>query len=101
MAGKTVAEMTLADFVPYMSQYAKHAVATLCKEQGRQVDELDVQEVIDLANEYQSDAEVAVPFPCPRCGESASDYLVWDSLGEQVTCAMCGTTYTPGEEASA
>jgi hypothetical protein len=31
---------------------------------------------------------------CPRCGEDDHDRLVWDELGETVTCQQCGTKYT-------
>ena len=32
---------------------------------------------------------------CPACAENAVDRLVWDADGETVTCAVCGTVYTP------
>ena len=31
---------------------------------------------------------------CPKCGERNQDSLVWDD-SENVTCAICGTVYTP------
>lgn len=38
---------------------------------------------------------VACQFACRGCGERRMDALVWDEDGEKVTCATCGTTYTP------
>ena len=32
---------------------------------------------------------------CPLCGERRADFLTWDEDGTEVTCTMCGTTYTP------
>ena len=40
---------------------------------------------------------VADCFRCPICDENEMDKLTWDSKGELVTCATCGTTYEPGE----
>lgn len=36
-----------------------------------------------------------VDFPCPHCGESRVDLLVWLD-DEFVECASCGQTYRPG-----
>ena len=32
---------------------------------------------------------------CPECGETRTDWLVWDEYGETVTCTRCGHTYDP------
>lgn len=34
-------------------------------------------------------------FACPECGNRAMDLLEWDEDYEQVTCSICGMTYTP------
>jgi len=38
---------------------------------------------------------VEPPDGCPLCSERRADFLTWDEDGTQVTCTMCGTTYTP------
>ncbi len=38
---------------------------------------------------------VAPEDACPLCKERRADMLVWDEDGTQVTCTMCGCTYTP------
>ena len=37
-----------------------------------------------------------VDMPCPRCGESRVDFLVWLD-DEIVQCTSCGETYEPGQ----
>lgn len=39
---------------------------------------------------------VSLSDACPECGEAQVDALVWDDDGEEVTCATCQRTYTPG-----
>ncbi len=37
-----------------------------------------------------------VVFPCPDCGESDADRLIWQD-DEFVRCDSCGTIFCPGE----
>ncbi len=92
-----MAEMTLTDFLPYMSPHARRATRALAREQGKSIDDLDVEQVIARANEYRDGERVADRLGCPRCGETHMDRLEWDSAGERVTCTMCGAVYVPGE----
>lgn len=65
---------------------------------SRMIDADDLVEVLlaiaDRLDPPVGDTKNAVVFPCPDCGESNADSLIWrdDVL---VRCDTCGTVYSP------
>jgi uncharacterized Zn finger protein len=48
-----------------------------------------------MSNERWDRGLVEVGQECPKCGEDDMDSLVWNEDLDTVTCAKCGTVYTP------
>lgn len=44
---------------------------------------------------HSLESQVQPEDDCPKCGESRSDFLVWDEDGVEVTCQTCKTKYVP------
>jgi len=66
---------------------------------SRLIDADDLVEVLlaiaDRLDPPVGDMKNTVAFPCPDCGESNADRLVWQD-DEFVRCDTCGTVYSPG-----
>ena len=65
---------------------------------SREIDADDLVEILlaiaDRLDPPVGDTKNAVAFPCPDCGESHADRLVWQD-DECVRCDTCGTIYCP------
>jgi len=94
--GKKASEITVSMLLPYMRPEAQRAVADLAETQNVAVDDLDLDAVIERANEYRAQAGLVAPTAgCPECGEDRIDVLVWQEDGERVRCDTCGEVYKP------
>ncbi len=91
-------ELTIADAIREVTAAVQQAINDGYR--SRAIDADDLVEVL-LAIADRLDPPVPettneVAFPCPECGESDVDRLIWQD-DEFVRCDSCGTIFSPGE----
>lgn len=91
-------ELTIADAIREVTAAVQKAINDGYR--SRAVDADDLVEVLlaiaDRLDPLVPGTTNEVVFPCPDCGESDADRLIWQD-DEFVRCDSCGTIFSPGE----
>lgn len=94
----TSPQLPLADAIREVTAAMQRAIDDGYR--SRMIDADDLIEVLlaiaDRLDPPVPDTTNEVAFPCPECGESYADRLIWQD-DEFVRCDACGTIFAPTE----
>ena len=91
-------ELQMADAIREVTAAVQRAINDGYRSRAIDADDL-IEVLLTIADRLDPPVPGAaneVAFPCPDCGESDADRLIWQD-DEFVRCDSCGTIFSPGE----